>query len=96
MAKIYGRTALPLPPSLVTGLDSLGFVRIGEDTPAQYRVPRHPQLRLELVASNVPGDTAVIVTGLGEPARRREADAVLVEAAIAITKADDPNQRRSI
>jgi len=88
MASTHGRARLPLPPSLVAGLESLGFVEYpdqGDATPAgthRYRLPRHPGLSVSVVASNLPGESTVIAHRPGEVAVRIEVDALLVDLAV--------------
>jgi hypothetical protein len=90
MASTRGRKPLPVPPSLHDGMSALGFQRIGDDSPARYRNPLHPELALSVVASNIPGDSSVIVEGMGGPARRLSPDAVLVDVVIELGKLRSP------
>lgn len=99
MASTNGTKTKPLPPSLVQGLESLGFVELaGHTFPSAtgergarkvhvYALPRHPHLKFMATASNIPGDTAVIAEWQGHY-QRLEADAWLVEISVDVQLAD--------
>jgi hypothetical protein len=86
MAKTHGRSALPLPEFLTTSLRSLGWVEM--DPIAGNRFFRHPRFRrasLLVVASNMPGDTDMVVVqrrdhaGTVVPVARLSADQLVHE-----------------
>lgn len=84
MASTRGRTALPLPEFLTTSLRTAGWV---EMNPSQgnrwFRHPRHRLAMLTVVASNVPGDTDMVVAqwrdaaGNSHVALRQSADVLV-------------------
>lgn len=86
MSKTHGRTALPLPASLRTGLEGLGMVVMTATEPPVWRHPLAPELRLTVVASNIPGDTAVLATWGTKP-DRVEADVLLAQAFLKVEAA---------
>lgn len=96
MASTHGRKPLPLPASLVDGLASLGFIEApppGSDTAPRgthsYRMPRHPDLFLLAVSSNIAGDAAVIAEWKGHGIDRVSPDVVLAALAVDVKLADE-------
>ncbi len=96
MGSTHGRRRLPLPPSLRDGLTSLGFIETVVDTDPgvhRWRHPGHPTIQITLVASNIPGSTAVTYQRETGKVGRFEADAVLVDVAIDIAQLNAPTGR---
>lgn len=97
MASTRGTKRRPLPQSLVTGLESLGFVEFPsvDDRIHLWALPRHPRLTVQMATTNMPGESAVTVQFGGGRPGRLEADAVLAQLVEAITILDSPNGRRA-
>lgn len=98
MARTGGTTRLPLPPSAVVGLEGLGLVNFtppGTDTKGahHFMLPARPQFTVSLVASRIPGESAVVATWPGQRAHRVEPDTMITLLRHAIAAATSPTQR---
>lgn len=97
MASTRGRKALPLPPSLLHGLQEIGYVDsgltigpAGGETPL-YRHQKHPELYVIAVMGNLPGATEVTAFWTSSPkARRVEVDFLLASLTLEVVKAASP------
>jgi len=77
VASTAGRKAKPLPPSIIDGLEQLGYRLMPYNnggTPI-YRHPSFPKLYASVVVSNLPGDEHVIAQWNGQTATRMHPDA---------------------
>ena len=91
MSKIHGRSPLPLPPSLLDSLGGIGYRRIEDGgRVALFRHPSHPELFLEVTASNLPGDTQVIARWAKQNATRITIDLLIAKLALQINQINAP------
>lgn len=83
MGRVTGSVRLPLPHSLAVGLAALGFQDFQVPGVAPNRGPytftlvRRPQYTIQIVPSNLPGESAVIASWPGHAAERIEIDPLL-------------------
>lgn len=98
MARTGGTTRLPLPPSVVVGLEGLGLVPF---TPAwqttkgahHFMLPARPAFTVTLVASRIPGESAVIAQWEGQKPDRYEPDTLITLLRHRVAQATSPTQR---
>lgn len=70
MAKIHGRTPLPLPDSVQLALTNFGFVQMAGEEPRPWRHPAMPHFTVRLVRTNMPGEQDVVMSlNAGAPQR---------------------------
>lgn len=99
MARTRGSARLPLPESLVLGLENLGFQpftppgTIASRNVHTFALMQRPTFTLQVVASNLPGESAVTAIWPGFPAQRIEADSMLRVLEGDVATALSPSQR---
>ena len=97
MARTGGTRKLPLPPSVVVGLEGLGlvpFTPAGADSKGahHYMLPARPAFVVTLTASRIPGESAVIVQWEGSKPDRIEPDTLITLLRHRIAAVTSPTQ----
>lgn len=83
VARTGGTSRLPLPQSLVLGLETHGFVGFTaphqrpNTGPYSFLLTRSPAFVVQVVPSRIPGETAVIASWPGQRAERFEVDTLI-------------------
>lgn len=101
MARTRGSARLPLPESLVQGLEGLGFQpftppgTIASKGTHTFVLMQRPTFTIQVVASNLPGESAVTAIWPGSPAQRIETDTLLRVLGGEVATALSPSQRAS-
>lgn len=99
MARTRGTSRLPLPPSLVLVLDELGFQpftppgKVASKSTHTYVLMSRPTFTIQLVASNIPGDTAVTAVMPSMPATRIDVDGLIAVLRAEVRRVLSPSQR---
>ena len=98
MARTGGTRKLPLPPSVVVGLEGLGFVPFtpaGADSKGAhyFMLPARPAFTVTLTASRIPGESAVIAQWEGVKPDRIEPDTLITLLRHRVIEATSPTQK---
>lgn len=98
VARTGGKTRLPLPQSVVLGLENLGLIALtppGTPTtgPHYFMHPARPTFIVALVASRIPGDAAVIASWPEVKADRYEPDTLIRVLEGVVRQVTSPTQR---
>lgn len=66
MAKTHGTKELSLPLALTIRLKAMGFLQVEahDNGVALFRHPKHRELFVTAVTSNIPGDTDTVLAGM--------------------------------
>lgn len=100
MARTGGTRKLPLPPSVVAGLEGIGLVSFdppGTDSRGahHYMLPARPSFTVTLTASRIPGESAVIAQWEGAAPDRLEPDTLVTLLRHRVAELTSPTQRAS-
>lgn len=97
MAKTHGRSTIPLPPSLVAGLETLGYRQMDKELAGLpiWRNHRHPDLYVQVITSNIPGSEHVVADWHGTPPSRISIDSLIAKLTAQLARLDNTNTFRS-